>query len=171
MDVFGRKGLSDAGLPRYDHLKLESCFLSARRLINQLLNEIAVGPEFLAIMQPKEDYLATTLPAELFSKRNRFYLLIQASGKSSDIKELFSQNARLAAPSELPAMIDHALPGIELIELKTAPQGLPRRPNSNLYRIEQLSAEWELVEKEGELALFWPEGPENLKAEIVVLRG
>lgn len=170
-DVFGRKSLNDSGLPDYDHFNLESCFNDARRLINQLLNEISVGPEFLGIMQPKDNYLTVNLPQELFRKRNRFYLIIQASARAAELKELFLQNARLAAPSELPAMIDHALPGIELIEITSPPQGLPRRKNSNFYRIEQLSAEWEIVETDGELALFWPDSPENLKAEVVVLRG
>ena len=171
VDVFGRRKGSNDGLPAYDHLNLGPCFSAARILINQLLNQISVGPEYLAIMEPRENYLVATLPIEFFANRNRFYLIIQSNAHKGRLSEEFHQMSRLAAPSELPALIDHALPGIDLIDIATAPQGLPRRANSYYFRIEQMTAEWEIVQREGELALFWPDAPEDLRAEIVVLKG
>ena len=171
VDVFGRRKGSNDGLPAYDHLNLGPCFSAARILINQLLNQISVGPEYLAIMEPRDNYLVATLPIEFFANRNRFYLIIQSNAHKGRLSEEFHQMSRLAAPSELPALIDHALPGIDLIDIATAPQGLPRRANSYYFRIEQMTAEWEIVQREGELALFWPDAPEDLRAEIVVLKG
>jgi type VI secretion system protein ImpJ len=95
----------------------------------------------------------------------------KTASNNDRLSQDFLATARLASPSELPALIDHALPGIELIEVLSPPQGLPQRPNTRYYRIEQISAAWETVEKEGELAMFWPTAPEDLRAEIVVLRG
>ena len=70
----------------------------------------------------------------------------------------------------MPGLIAHALPGLELIHMATAPQGLPRRSYSYYFRIEQISQQWEVVEREGAVALYWLDAPDDLKAEIVVLR-
>ena len=84
---------------------------------------------------------------------------------------MFLRTARLAAPRALATMIDHALPGIDLIEISAPPQGLPQRANAHYYRVEQMSAEWEHVEQAAEIALFWPEAPADLRVQLVVLRG
>jgi type VI secretion system protein ImpJ len=80
------------------------------------------------------------------------------------------RDARLAATDEMPGLISHALPGLELIHMVAAPQGLPRRSYSYYFRIEQMSQQWEMVEREGSIALYWMDAPADLKAEIVVLR-
>jgi type VI secretion system protein ImpJ len=170
-DVLGRQGPKDEGIPPYDHVNLGPCFLAARQLISQLLGEISVGPEFHAYFEPRDVFSIAALRAEFFGERHRFYLVTKTASNNDRLSQDFLATARLASPSELPALIDHALPGIELIEVLSPPQGLPQRPNTRYYRIEQISAAWESVEKEGELAMFWPTAPEDLRAEIVVLRG
>ncbi len=171
-DMSGRRRDSnDEGLPPYDHLNLHACFGAARRVINQLLAEVSVGPEFRVTLEPHEDYLVASIPREFFAARNRFYLVTQTASKHEYSSESFLQSARLAAPQSLPLMIDHALPGIDLIEVPTPPQGLPKRANARYYRIEQMSSEWETVEQTAQLGLFWPDAPPDLHAQLIVLKG
>lgn len=171
IDVMGRHGLKDEGLPSYDHLDLGRCFTIARQLINQLLSEITVGPRFHVFLEPEDDYLVGNLPPEFFADRNRFYLVLKTASNSERLSQEFLQNARLAAKLELPAKLDHALPGIELMEITNPPQGLPQRAYTRYYRIEQQSEDWETVERVGNIAMFWPSAPDDVRAEIVVLRG
>ena len=63
-----------------------------------------------------------------------------------------------------------ALPGLELIYLPVAPQGLPRRPNAHYFRIEQISRQWEAITRDGLISLFWLDAPADLRAEIAVVR-
>lgn len=171
-DVTGRRrDTQDEGLPPYDHLALYACFNAARRIINQMLAEISVGPEFRVTLEPQNDYLAAAIPRDYFANRNRFYLVTQTASKNEFSSEEFLRMARLAAPRALATMIDHALPGIDLIEISTPPQGLPQRANAHFYRVEQMSAEWEQVEQSAEIALFWPDAPADLRVQLVVLRG
>src|SRR5690606_16860061 len=135
-DMSGRRRDSnDEGLPPYDHLNLHACFGAARRVINQLLAEVSVGPEFRVTLEPHEDYLVASIPREFFAARNRFYLVTQTASKHEYSSESFLQSARLAAPQSLPVMIDHALPGIDLIEVATPPQGRPKRAHAPSHRI------------------------------------
>jgi type VI secretion system protein ImpJ len=171
IDFLGRRDSRDEGLPPYDHENLGDCFFKAKRLVNILLNEITIGPEFLVVLELKGDYRVGQIPLEYFAKRNRFYLVTHDSGLSDRNGNDFLKEARLAFPGDLPKIIDHALPGTDLIEIANAPQGLPRKADSRYYRIEQMSEGWEAVERSGEVGLFWPEATDEFRAEIVVLRG
>jgi len=166
-----RRDGSDEGLPPYDHLNPFPCFSAARRLINQLLGELSVGPEFRVTLEPQDDYLVAAIPRDFFATRNRFYLVTQTANRNDYSSDEFLRVARLATPAALPTLIDHALPGIDLIEISTPPQGLPQRANARYYRIEQMSADWEQVEQAAEVGLFWPDAPEDLRVQLVVLRG
>ncbi|MGE4126016.1 MAG: type VI secretion system baseplate subunit TssK [Pusillimonas sp.] len=171
-DVTGRRrDTQDEGLPPYDHLGLYTCFNTARRIINQMLGEISVGPEFRVTLEPQDDYLVAAIPRDYFANRNRFYLVTQTASRNELTSQDFLRTARLAAPRALATMIDHALPGIDLIEISAPPQGLPQRANAHYYRVEQMSTEWEHVEQAAEIALFWPEAPADLRVQLVVLRG
>lgn len=158
------------GLPPYDHADLGKCFARARVLISHLLNEITVGPEFLAILDYRDGYYSGNLPRDFFGQRNRFYLVVRTEADSQQVVNALQNEVRLAALDEMPKLLAHALPGLELIHMPQAPQGLPRRSYSYYFRIEQMSQQWEAVERDGTIALSWLDAPDDLKAEIVVLR-
>ena len=166
-----RRDGNDEGLPGYDHLNPYACFSAARRVINQLLTEISVGPEFRVTLEPDGDYLTASVPLDFFASRNRFYLVVQTTSRNDYSSEDFVHTARLAALQALPTMIAHALPGIDMIEISTPPQGLPQRSGARYYRIEQMSADWEQVEHSGDIGLFWPDAPADARAQLVILRG
>ncbi len=172
-DALGRRrdGPGDEGLPPYDHRQLYACFHAARRMINRLLGEISVGPEFRVTLDPLDGYLVAPIPRDYFTSRNRFYLVIQTASAGDDGGQEFLKIARLATPRALPTIIDHALPGIDMIEVSTPPQGMPQRANARYFRIEQMSDAWEQVEQAAEIGLFWPGAPTDLRAQIVVLKG
>jgi len=172
-DMLGAAADGTAGLPQYDHVELNRCFARAHTLISHLLNEITIGPEFLAALEYRDGVYAAELPHTFFDRRNRFYLIIRSELAAKDPAGLVDsvlRDARLAAGDDIPGLIAHALPGLELINMATAPQGLPRRANSYHFRIEQVSQLWDAVERQGSIALQWLDAPEDMKAEIVVLR-
>jgi type VI secretion system protein ImpJ len=158
------------GLPAYDHTDIGRCFTRAHALISQLLNEITVGPEFLAPLALQGEYYIGDLPRTFFGQRNRFYLVVRTEMDADRAVEAILRDCRLAAVEEMPGLIGHALPGLEMIHMAVAPQGLPRRSHSYYFRIEQISQQWDAVERYGSIALQWLDAPEDLKAEIVVLR-
>lgn len=163
-------GSGTVGLPPYKHTDLHRCFERAHVLISTLLNEITVGPEFLAILEYREGAYLGDLPPSFFDRRNRFYLVIRTEKDPKWVVDSMQYETRLAAPEDIPGLIAHALPGIELIHIPSAPQGLPRRANSYYFRIEQVSQLWDSVERQGQIALQWLDAPDDLRAEVVVLR-
>ena len=171
LDLYGRRADQEDGLPSYDHRDLGHCFGKAKSVLSQMLSDVAVGPELRVVMVQNGDVFSGNIPKEFFATRNRFFLVLQ----SATIRDLddaeFQATSRLAATTVLPQLIDHALPGLGLIALSGPPQGLPKRADAKYFRIEQISAQWEQVESEGGMAMYWTDAPDDLRALIVVTRG
>jgi len=113
---------------------------------------------------------AGDLPRAFSDRRNRFYLVLRTEQAAAQVVDGALYDARLANAADVTRLVAHALPGLELIHLPNAPQGMPRRASSNYFRIEQVSELWDAVERDENIALQWPDAPQDLRAEIVVLR-
>lgn len=169
-DMLGEAQDGTPGLPAYDHTDLYACFSRAQSLIGFLLGEIAVGPEHLAVLEYRDGLFIGELPHAFFDRRNRFYLVLRSDQPAEQLIDGMLRDARLANASDVAGLVAHALPGLDLIHLPNAPQGLPRRLSSSYFRIEQVSELWDAVERDESIALQWPDAPQDLRAEIVVLR-
>lgn len=170
-NMFGEAEDGTAGVPAYDHRQIGRCFARAHALISHMLNEITVGAEFIVQLQPEGDHLYSgELPKRLFGEHNRFYLLLRSDSLAAAVAQTVPNNARLGPSAEMPKLLSLALPGLELIHLPVAPQGLPRRADSHYFRIEQISRQWESVTRDGLVSLSWLDAPGDLRAEIAVVR-
>jgi len=169
-NMFGEADDGTAGVPPYDHRQIGRCFARAHALISYMLNEITVGAEFIVQLKPEGQFQVGELPKRLFSEHNRFYLLIHSEASREAIAQGVTRDARLGPTGEMAKLLSLALPGLELIHLPVAPQGLPKRPNSHYFRIEQISRQWESITRDGLVALFWIDAPADLRAEIAVVR-
>jgi type VI secretion system protein ImpJ len=170
-DVYGRLQGREDGLLPYDHQALGTCFIKVREIISQLLSEIAVGPEFHVTFSLKGDIFSTTVAPDYFGNRHRFYLILQSDlVRDVDVSD-FLATSRLAASDLITDLIDHALPGVELMELPGPPQGLPRRSDARYFRVEQMSEGWEQIEQSGAISFYWPQAPEGLRVILVVTKG
>lgn len=170
-DVYGRLPGQEEGLPPYDHMELGACFIHAREIVLQLLSDISMGPDFNITLSLQGDVYNGIIPENYFGNRHRFYVVLQCEAMKDLNTHEFLETARLAATDIMIDLIDHALPGVELIELPGPPQGLPRRPDARYFRIEQMSDGWEQIEQTGKISLYWHEPPENLRVVVVVTRG
>ena len=158
------------GLPPYDHEDFGKCLVAVTNLVAHLLNEITIGPELMVRLELQDGYYCADLPKTFFGPRNRYYLVMRTEDDPDTVLRSFEADAKLSTRNQLPVLTSRALPGVELIHMPVAPQGLPRRAYSLYFRIEQFSAQWEHVEREGSVALYWPGAPTDLNAELVVLR-
>lgn len=157
-------------LPPYDHSALEVCFGRARFIVAQLLNEISVGPEYVVELEPEQGMLKGELPQHLCNGQSVPILVVRTQTDATSMVDAVTNRARLAAESELPGLLRHALPGLHLAHMSVVPRGVRRRPFSYFFRIEQLDTLWEAVQREGRIALHLFDAPDDLSAEIIVLR-
>lgn len=151
---------------RHDNLSLSFNALLAR--VRQLLNGIDADAEMRVRLQLNDGHWEADLPQGFFAPRHRYYLLLRGDGEALPS---LAQGSKLGACGAIEALIRRALPGVELIALPAAPQGLPQRAGSTYWRLEPLSAAFEALQHEGRVALFMPGPAASGWAELIAVRG
>jgi type VI secretion system protein ImpJ len=139
-------------------------------LINQLLNEISVGPQFMVEMVRQEQSFTTDIPKDFFEEKADFYLIINSKDDWDDYSQSFFTAAKLASKNTIDVLIERSLPGIGLIHTPTAPSGLPKKDHAHYIRIDVHDDEWQAVQRQQSLVLHWDEAPTELQIELVILK-
>ncbi|NYT85138.1 type VI secretion system baseplate subunit TssK [Pollutimonas harenae] len=173
-DLLGETRDSHSLLQPYEHADLGPVFDSIRTLLFRLLNEITLGPEMFVRFE--RDGAADTLyraelPASFFGTRYRYYLMVRSALEVSETSSLLMLEGKLAPMESMEVTVNRSLPGIELIPLQTLPLGMPRRSGAAYFRVESQSELWDAVAADGRLALFLPNPPEELRVELIVIKG
>lgn len=158
-------------LPPYDHKNLWACFSSVHSLVGNLLNRIIIGPEHIIRLKREGDSCTGEIPANAFDSRNAFYLVVRTNVDPEKVPENILTIAKLSSSEHMNTLISRALHGIKLEESLVPPPGLPRRPNSFYFKIDHYSTQWADVQRSHSITLYWDTAPEDLMADIVILRG
>ena len=158
-------------VPAYRHQDLWLCFSAVQRLITQLLDEITAGPEHVMALNFDGTYYAIDLMPTVFEGRNRFYLALETQQNSETVIPAMEQIAKLSSREHLPILIARSLPGVTLTYLSAPPQELPRRSDTLYFQIDHHGDIWPQVQQSKNLALYWDTAPEDLKVELMIVRG
>jgi type VI secretion system protein ImpJ len=170
INLLGETSSGEKLLPDYSHDNIADCINSARQLINKLLNDISVGPQFIVEMTRKDQSFTTDIPKDFFEEKADFYLIVNSKDAWDDYSQSFFTAAKLASKNTIDVLIDRSLPGIGLIHTPSAPSGLPKKDNAHYVRIDIHDDEWLSVQRQQNLVLHWDEAPTELKIELVILK-
>ncbi len=170
INLLGENSDGEVLMPEYTHLNISECFKSARSVINQQLNDISVGPQFLVEMSRDHQHFNAQIPKDFFNERADFYLIINSEIDWEVYSQSFFTTAKLAAKNTIDILIERSLPGIGLIHTPNIPSGLPKKEHSNYVRIDIHDDEWQSVQRQQNIALHWDEAPQDLQIELVILK-
>lgn len=157
-------------LPGYDHNNLTRCFSDAATLIGELLNDIIIGPEHIIPLEKDEMGFKANIPPEALDRRNEFYVVLRGKTGEPELQKALANIVKICSIDHMPTLISRALPGIALEQSKIPPPGLPRRPDSTYYRIDRTDSLWRNIERHQNIQIYWEGYPEDLSADLVVLR-
>lgn len=156
-------------VPEYDHRNLGRCFGLAHQLILKLLDEVTAGPEYVLPLRYDDTYFASEMKPSHFESGNRFFLVLKTEEDPKVLLQSVATMAKLSSRERMPLLIARALPGIGLEHLSDPPQELPRRAFSTHFAIDCRCEQWELVQKERNLALYWDDAPDDLEVELLIV--
>lgn len=170
VNAFGETRDNSPDLPPYDHENLWLCFSIARKQINTLLEGIMMGPEFLIRLEFDGEYYSAELPETFFAPGNNYWLILRTGMDTQRLLESMEHVVKLSAAKNLTTLIARAVPGIPLEFSAEPPAGLPRTANAHYFHIDKDSIQWRDVENSQHISLYWDTAPEDLIAELAVLR-
>ncbi len=164
-DVTGAKVV-----PPYKHLDLEYSYSRLHKLISRLLDDITYGPEAIIKLELADQYYQGEMEPAVFSDKNVYYLSLRTDLDKAEVVDAIGSVSKLSAKENLPILISRALPGLVLEYLPVPPPGLPQIGNASYFRIDLSGTQWDDVRRDGNIALHWNAAPEDLIAEVIVMR-
>jgi type VI secretion system protein ImpJ len=156
-------------LPPYDHQNLWGCFAAARKLCGELLEGIVLGPEYLIPLERKEEFFLASPPEGVFKPDTAYWLILKSENPDA-IKDPISQHVKLSSATNISTIIALAVPGVRLEFSESPPAGMPMDPKVKYFTIDRNCPQWLDIEKTRTVSLYWPEAPDDLLAEIAVIR-
>lgn len=169
INVAGESEDGQTVLGAYDHSDLSRCFLAARSLISQLLDEITAGPEYVIALVSDGTYFTSDLSPSHFSEGNRYYIVVETEDDPERVREALHSIAKLGSRESLPLLIARALPGVGLEHLPVPPQELPRRSHCLYFQANHHSDQWANVMSSKNIGLYWDDAPDDFKAELMIV--
>lgn len=157
-------------VPHYDHENLYDCFFAVQNLVTELLEGITVGPGHLIRLEFDGRFYTGKVSETMMAPENRFWLVIRTETDPKSVSESMRRVAKLSAKTDLSNLIARAVPGIPLEYFPLPPPGLPRRAHSNYFRIDHTSPQWMDVADSRAVSFHWDNAPEDLIAEILIVR-
>jgi type VI secretion system protein ImpJ len=157
-------------LPEYDHSNPLFCFSEAQTLIGELLAAIVIGPESIIHLERTNNIFTAPIPPEFLEGGRLFYLVLRTAESRSRVIEAQQNIMKVSSAEYMRTLIGRALPGITLEYYPAPPPGVPNRPNTFYFRIDQDHPQWVEIRKNQNIALSWEQAPKDTKAEIIVLR-
>lgn len=158
---------SSPELRRYDHRNLSGCFRWVREQIYTVLESLDEGPDHLVTLRREGTCFSADLKAVLLQENTRYYLALHSSYDLS--AQRLESALRVAPPSHLPLVASNSFSGVALTRLAVLPRGLPRSSRAVYLLLDHFTELWTLVVKERNLAVHWPEAPQDLRMELVAL--
>ncbi len=170
VDALGRLANGTELIPRYDHENLNYCYSQVQLLIEEIIASMILGMENIIHFTRQENYFRGRIPAELLDNRNLFYLIVKSAGDPQDLVNMVHHIVKAGSESEVPTLITRALPGIPLAQRPEMPPGLPKRPDMLCFEIDRTNRYWHDILKDGAMAVYWPDAPEDTALELAILK-
>jgi type VI secretion system protein ImpJ len=158
----------DRNIPDYDHDDIWSCFSAAQDMISHLLDQITAGPEYVIRLVSDGTCFVAELKPSIFEGRNRYYLAVKTDEDPRVVLHSLVDMAKLSSPDYVRTLVTQALPGIDLEYLQVPPQELPRRAHTHYFLINHHHDQWQGVERNRSLALYWHNAPDDAELELMV---
>ena len=170
IDSLGQVAGGASLVPAYDHEEIHHCFSEVSILIGELLETLVIGPESIIHLRRKNGFFKAEIPSDILSETNSFYLVLQTAETKQKVLDTMQNIAKFGSVSVMKNLIERALPGLPLEYTLTPPPGLPKRPNSYYFVLDQSHAQWIEIRKTRSVCLFWHQAPNDTVVELVVMR-
>ncbi len=170
VNIFGKLENGKSLLGDYDHLNLYECFSDAKMLINELLDVIIIGPDYILSFNKDETTFSLNCPVTIFHANYRYFLVLKTPTDKDSVQKNFVEFAKIASSSEIETIIERSLLGLpfELYEMPI--QGLPQRDDSVYYELFTDDVQWSHIQQIQNITVEFDETLDDVSMELIVVK-
>lgn len=168
VNVLGRTKDGAKLLSAYNHEEPYTCFAEAKRLIDELLDDIIIGPDYIIpFVRNKDIYTVELMQEILTTDKFSFFLSI----KSDELKSLDNKvrYMKISTIEEIGDIVQRALPGVSFSIQETPPAGLPRKKETTYVQINTTQDAWFKIKSHQNMAVAWNNVEDNLDIKLIVI--
>lgn len=169
VNVLGELGGGNKIVLPYDHRDLWGCFSAAQDLVSNLLDELTAGADYTIRLNFDSLYYSADLKPAIFEGRNRFYLAVRTEEDVNSVLQAIKTVVKVGSKEELRVIVGRALPGITMEQQLQLPKELPYRSGTTYFLLDHNNEQWESVEKNRNIALYWNNAPGDVEIELMVV--
>ncbi|AOT10923.1 type VI secretion system baseplate subunit TssK [Pseudoalteromonas luteoviolacea] len=155
-------------IPPYQHDNLGQIFGYFESQIQQLIGSISTKRSANLPLEKLSDSMfeVTGFEADQF-RNNEFYLAAFFEHESTQWIELFADQVKVAASSQIEILIASALGGAELTHCQRPPSKVSLKGGYEYFKINASSAAWAQIKQELSLRIFVPYSLQSVQIELV----
>lgn len=155
----------------YQHTDIASTLSQYERTIIKLLNGLVLEPDtVIPLAMQDSGYLEAAFSAT-DKEYARVYLSVRSNRFIHQEYEIPDDRLiKIAAKDRIDTIISRSLAGVRIYYQEIAPQGLPQRMNTRYFRVEERGQAWSLIKESGSVVLHWPDAPDDLQADLILVR-
>lgn len=171
VNVFGKLSSDKYLIKEYDHLNLYECFYELKQLIEELLNSIIIGPEFILEFTKDNTTFSLDCPISIFKAKYRYFLVVKTPTNENSLEDSFKNFAKIASASEIETIVDRSLSGLAFERYNRAIQGLPQRSSSHFYELEtdEQQSHWINIQQTLNMTIEFEDALDDTSIELIVL--
>ncbi|MBR8845153.1 MULTISPECIES: type VI secretion system baseplate subunit TssK [Pseudoalteromonas] len=155
-------------LPVYDHQDLTRSFGLIESHIQTLIGSISAARSSDLVLSAISQSIFEVKDIESSTlTRGELYIAAFYENESTQWIELFAEQVKLAAPSQLEILIASALGGVKLTHCQRPPNRVSVKGGYEYFKVEPHGAAWEQVVQELALRIFVPFSLQGVKLEVV----
>lgn len=170
---FNYAGQEESGiLLVYQHQDIVTMLDHYEQTIITLINGLLLTPDTVVplLKQDESGYFQAkfAFPGEEFAG---VYLVLRSACFSDPQYPVPDDRLiKIASETRINMIISRSLAGVKISYQDNPPHGLPQRKHTRYFRVEEHSPAWELIKESGGLVLYWPHAPEDLQADLILIR-
>ena len=124
----------------------------------------------ITLLCTKDNVWVGNVPNEDLLNNGVFYLVVTGSMPEEQMKELIPRRVKLAGKDDLDLVMSRALPGVRLTYVARPAGGLPIRPGSHYFRLENQGNFWDTVVRSRTIAVSLSSALKDVSLEILVTK-
>lgn len=157
-------------LQEYNHQNLYECFNDIKMLINELLDAIIIGPDYILNFAKDETTFSLDCPVLIFNAKYRYFIVLKTPTSSQELQKSFTDFAKISTALELETIVHRSLLGLPF-ELYDMPiQGLPQREDSSYFELLTDDAHWASIQQAQNISVEFDDALDDVSIELVVLK-
>jgi type VI secretion system protein ImpJ len=155
----------------YDHQDINRSFNQASELISALLRSLLAGPEnTITFNRDPDGGFSAVIPLNTFENTSHFFLLFHTLERLERILSSVNDSIKIGSRHSIGPLISRALPGLPLEYIQIPPPGIPRRNDSHCFKIDLYHEQWNEIQKDRSMCIYWDQAPQDISFELIILR-